>query len=85
MLSSKLHSSKIPLLAVRTSGFFGYLRLQCSEHVIVETHPDNVAPDLRLDNAWPQLVSWLSGEADRMEDMDLKDHSHTPYPVIIYR
>lgn len=53
--------------------------------MIVETHPDNIGPDLRLDTAWPQLVSWLTMEGDRMDSMDLKDHSHTPYPVIIYR
>ena len=48
LLSSKLEILKIPLLVVRTSGFFGYIRLQLSEHVIVETHPDNIAPDLRF-------------------------------------
>ena len=85
LLSSRLESAKTPLLVVRTSGFFGYIRLQLSEHVVVETHPDNVSPDLRLDSAWPELVTWLQSESERMESMDLKDHSHTPYPVIIYR
>lgn len=85
LLSSKVEAAKIPLLVVRTSGFFGYFRLQMSEHVIVETHPDNVAPDLRLDVPWPDLANWLEAEGRRMEVMDLKDHSHTPYPVIIYR
>jgi len=85
LLSSKLEILKIPLLVVRTSGFFGYIRLQLSEHVIVETHPDNIAPDLRLDAPWPQLSDWLNSEAAKMETMSLKDHSHTPYPVIIYK
>ena len=85
LLSSKLEAARIPLLVVRTSGFFGYIRLAVSEHVIVETHPDNVAPDLRLDSPWPDLSAWLQTEAARMENMDLKEHSHTPYPVIIFR
>ena len=85
LLSSKLEAPKIPLMVVRNSGFFGYIRLQMSEHVIVETHPDDRTQDLRLDQPWPELANWLEAEGKRMEDMDLKDHSHTPYPVIIYR
>lgn len=85
LLSSKLEAPKIPLMVVRNSGFFGYIRLQMSEHVIVETHPDDRTQDLRLDEPWPELANWLEAEGKRMEDMDLKDHSHTPYPVIIYR
>ena len=85
LLSSKLEAPKIPLMVVRNSGFFGYIRLQMSEHVIVETHPDDRTHDLRLDEPWPELANWLEAEGKRMEDMDLKDHSHTPYPVIIYR
>jgi len=85
MLSEKLYSSKIPLLVVRTSGFLGYIRLQLSEHLVVETHPDNLAPDLRLDQPWPALVDWLEEEGKKMDTMDLKDHGHTPYPVIMFR
>jgi len=84
LLSSKLEKSKIPLLLVRTSGFFGYIRIQLAEHLVVETHPDNAPPDLRLDQPWDALVSWLEEEGGRMDTMDLKDHGHTPYPVIMY-
>eukprot|EP00092_Neocalanus_flemingeri_P039507 GFUD01043021.1.p1 GENE.GFUD01043021.1~~GFUD01043021.1.p1 ORF type:complete len:545 (-),score=151.32 GFUD01043021.1:255-1889(-) len=85
LLSAKLESSKIPLLVVRTSGFLGYIRLQLAEHLVVETHPDNAAPDLRLDQPWEALANWLDEEGERMNTMDLKDHGHTPYPVIMYR
>ena len=85
LLSAKLEKSKIPLLVVRTSGFLGYIRLQLAEHLVVETHPDNAAPDLRLDQPWEALVSWLEEEGGRMGEMDLKDHGHTPYPVILHR
>ena len=85
LLSAKLEAGRTPLLVVRTSGFFGYVRLQLAEHAVVETHPDSLSPDLRLDQLWPALRSWLEGEAGRMDLMDLKEHGHTPYPVIIYR
>lgn len=84
LLSNKLDKCKIPLLVVRTSGFLGYIRLQLAEHLVVETHPDNAAPDLRLDQPWDTLVSWLEKEGAKMDTMDLKDHGHTPYPVILY-
>jgi len=85
LLSTKLESSRIPLLVVRTSGFLGYIRLQLAEHLVVETHPDNAAADLRLDQPWEALENWLDEEGERMKTMDLKDHGHTPYPVIMYR
>jgi len=85
LLSTKLDKCKIPLLVVRTSGFLGYIRLQLAEHLVVETHPDNAAPDLRLDQPWETLVAWLEEQGEKMDAMDLKDHGHTPYPVIIYR
>jgi len=85
LLSAKLESAKIPILVVRASGFLGYMRLQLAEHLIVETHPDNISPDLRLDQPWEALANWLDEEGERLSNMDLKDHGHTPYPVLIYR
>jgi len=85
MLSTKLDQARIPILVVRSSGFLGYIRLQLPEHLIVETHPENISPDLRLDQPWDALASWLDDEGQRMDTMDLKEHGHTPYPVIIYR
>ena len=87
-VSRALWDANIPLLVAKTSGFLGYLRLQVRETYIVETHPDNRVPDLRLDAPWPELKEWLALEADRMaskEGMTRQEHGHTPYPVILYR
>jgi len=84
LLARRCEEANVPLLAARVAGFFGYLRLQVREHAVVETHPDAVAPDLRLDQPWPALLDWLDHEADRMESMDLKEHGHTPYLVILH-
>ena len=35
---------------------------QVKEHVVVEAHPDNQGPDLRLDQLWPALQEWLDGQ-----------------------
>jgi hypothetical protein len=53
--------------------------------VIVETHPDNRTPDLRLDQPWAELEAWLRTQADTMDTMTRQQHGHTPYPVILYR
>jgi len=84
-ISKVLWEENIPLLAVKTTGFLGYIRLQVREIYIVETHPDNRVPDLRLDATWPELQQWLQKEADRMETMTRQEHGHTPYPVILHR
>lgn len=83
-LAIKLYKAGVPLLVVNTIGFLGYIRLQIEEHVVVESHPDESMPDLRLDQPWSELDTWLSQEAARMANMTRTDHGHTPYPVILY-
>eukprot|EP00088_Acartia_fossae_P003594 TRINITY_DN1151_c0_g1_i3.p1 TRINITY_DN1151_c0_g1~~TRINITY_DN1151_c0_g1_i3.p1 ORF type:complete len:546 (+),score=123.06 TRINITY_DN1151_c0_g1_i3:56-1693(+) len=84
-LSKVLWEENIPLLVVKTSGFLGYIRLQVREHYIVETHPDSRTADLRLDSLWPELEAWLESQAQSMDTMNKQQHSHTPYPVILYK
>jgi len=83
-LANKLYQAHVPLLVVNTMGFLGYIRLQISEHVVVESHPDESMPDLRLDQPWAELDAWLSQEAGKMANMTRADHGHTPYPVILH-
>ncbi|XP_043288397.1 NEDD8-activating enzyme E1 regulatory subunit [Venturia canescens] len=82
-LSRKLWDLNIPLIVCRSIGFIAYMRVQVKEHTIVETHPDNEMPDLRLDRPFECLKSYL--DAIDLDSMDLKDHSHTPYVVILYK
>lgn len=67
----------------RTIGFVGYIRVQVKEHTIVETHPDNEIPDLRLDRPFEGLKNHC--DSIDFDSLDLKDHSHTPYVVILYK
>jgi len=84
-LSSVCWDCNVPLMVLRVTGFMAYLRLQIKEHVVVETHPDTEVQDLRLDQPWPALTKWLDEQASALDSMSLKDHGHTPYPVLIYR
>lgn len=57
--------------------------LQIEEHTVIESHPDNEIPDLRLDRPFPSLEKYMDSlELDKMDD---KEHSHVPYIVILYK
>uniref|UniRef100_A0A8C5NQ29 NEDD8 activating enzyme E1 subunit 1 n=1 Tax=Junco hyemalis TaxID=40217 RepID=A0A8C5NQ29_JUNHY len=80
-LAEVLWNSNIPLLVCRTYGLVGYMRVVIKEHTVVESHPDNMLEDLRLDRPFPELTEHVQ-DYD-LEHMDKKDHSHTPWIVIV--
>ncbi|XP_062474227.1 NEDD8-activating enzyme E1 regulatory subunit isoform X2 [Pezoporus occidentalis] len=80
-LAELLWNSNIPLLVCRTYGLVGYMRIVIKEHTVVESHPDNKLEDLRLDKQFPELREHI--QSYDLDHMDRKDHSHTPWIVII--
>uniref|UniRef100_A0A1E1X2X7 NEDD8-activating enzyme E1 regulatory subunit n=1 Tax=Amblyomma aureolatum TaxID=187763 RepID=A0A1E1X2X7_9ACAR len=82
-LGAKLWDAGVPLVVCRSYGFIGYIRLQVGEHPVMETHPDNVLDDLRLDRPFPTLRAFV--DSINMEELTDKDHSHTPYVVILLK
>ncbi|XP_071547570.1 NEDD8-activating enzyme E1 regulatory subunit [Panulirus ornatus] len=83
MLSKVLWDANIPLVVVRSYGMVGYIRVQIEEHTVVESHPDNEMPDLRLDRPFPALQKYM--DSLDFDAMDYKEHSHVPYVVILYK
>ncbi|XP_076656236.1 nedd8-activating enzyme E1 regulatory subunit APP-BP1 isoform X2 [Halictus rubicundus] len=83
LLSQRLWKLNIPLIVCRSIGFIGYLRIQVKDHTIIETHPDNETPDLRLDKPFGTLKKHL--DSINLDEMSFKDHSHVPYLVILYK
>jgi len=59
------------------------VRLQIREHCIVESHPDNLLEDLRLDKPFPGLKAFM--ETINLKEMNHKQLSHTPYLVLLYK
>lgn len=59
------------------------MRIQVKEHTVIETHPDNETPDLRLDKPFETLKKHL--DSINLEEMNFKDYSHVPYLVILYK
>ncbi|XP_021352742.1 NEDD8-activating enzyme E1 regulatory subunit-like isoform X1 [Mizuhopecten yessoensis] len=82
-LSKQLWTNNVPLLVCRCYGFIGYMRLAVREHTVIESHPDNTHEDLRLDRQFDGLVSYC--DSLDLDSMNKKDHSHTPWLVILYK
>lgn len=81
-LASVLWEHSVPLLVCWTVGFLGYVRIVVPEHVVVESHPDDQLPDLRLLSPFPELVDYCSKQD--LSSMTKKDHMHTPWLVVLY-
>ncbi|KAJ8720229.1 hypothetical protein PYW07_012272 [Mythimna separata] len=82
-LSQHLWDINVPLILCRSVGFLGSFRIQIREHAVIETHPDNEQTDLRLDYPFQALSDFL--DSFDIEAVDLKDHGHIPWIVIIYK
>ncbi|NXT45750.1 ULA1 enzyme, partial [Pluvianellus socialis] len=80
-LAELLWNFNVPLLVCRTYGLVGYMRVIIKEHTVVESHPDNMLEDLRLDKPFPELREHI--QSYDLDQMDKKDHSHTPWIVIV--
>uniref|UniRef100_H3AMY6 NEDD8-activating enzyme E1 regulatory subunit n=1 Tax=Latimeria chalumnae TaxID=7897 RepID=H3AMY6_LATCH len=80
-LAANLWNASIPLLVCRTYGLTGYMRIAIKEHTVIESHPDNVLEDLRLDLPFLELKRHINSYD--LEHMEKKDHSHTPWIILV--
>lgn len=82
-LAQHLWDINVPYIQCRSVGFLGSFRIQIKEHAIIETHPDNEQTDLRLDIPFQTLAKYL--DSIDIDTLDLKDHGHIPWIVILYK
>ena len=71
-----------PLITIRSAGFLAEFHIQIHEHTIIDSHPET-APSLRLDKPFPALLDYA--RSLNFETMDITDHGHIPYAVILVR
>ena len=50
---------------------------------MVESHPDNQNPDLRLDQPFPGLREHV--DSIQLSSLELKEHAHIPYVVLLLK
>ncbi|KAL5504879.1 hypothetical protein ACEPAH_7542 [Sanghuangporus vaninii] len=71
-----------PLITIRSVGFLAEFHIQIHEHDIIDSHPDT-APSLRIDKPFPALLEYA--RSLDFGTMDITDHGHIPYTVILVR
>lgn len=76
--------TKTPLIVCKSIGFFGTMTCQIIEHLIIETHPDNVLPDFSLDKPFSNLKQYFDS-IDIDGDSELDKIGRYPYLVIVYK
>uniref|UniRef100_A0A8R7UHS4 NEDD8-activating enzyme E1 regulatory subunit n=1 Tax=Triticum urartu TaxID=4572 RepID=A0A8R7UHS4_TRIUA len=79
----KAKSANIVLVAARSYGLTGLVRVSIKEHCVIESKPDHSLDDLRLHNPWPELKQFA--KSIDICDKDPVVHKHTPYIVILVR
>ncbi|CAD6215216.1 unnamed protein product [Miscanthus lutarioriparius] len=71
----------IVLVAARSYGLTGLVRVSVKEHCVIESKPDHFLDDLRLHNPWTELKQFA--KSIDINDKDPVVHKHTPYIVIL--
>uniref|UniRef100_A0A8R1Y0Y6 NEDD8-activating enzyme E1 regulatory subunit n=1 Tax=Onchocerca volvulus TaxID=6282 RepID=A0A8R1Y0Y6_ONCVO len=67
----------------RAYGLIGFIRVSVQEHTIIDTHEENMTPDLRLDCPFPTLTELV--ESTDLNQMHYDAHSHTPYLILFLK
>ncbi|KAL5209815.1 hypothetical protein ABZP36_005438 [Zizania latifolia] len=75
--------ANIVLVAARSYGLTGLVRVSVKEHNIIESKPDHFLDDLRLHSPWNELKEFT--KSIDINDKDPVVHKHTPYIVILVR
>ena len=76
-----------PLVVIQSFGLIGYMRLQYRCHEVIESKPDNDKYDLRIAEAFPELVSYCDSFNFDLESttMNQRERYHVPYIVLLYK
>ncbi|KAF8965437.1 hypothetical protein BDZ97DRAFT_1918283 [Flammula alnicola] len=74
--------SSPPLVVVRSAGFLAEFYIQYHEHAVIESHPET-AQSLQIDKPFPALLDYAVSLD--FENMDVTDHGHVPYVIILVR
>nr|VDD59497.1 unnamed protein product [Brassica oleracea] len=75
--------ANVKLDFARSCGLSGFVRVSVKEHTVIDSKPDHFLDDLRLNNPWPELKSFVV-----TVDLNVSDpvaHKHIPYVVILVK
>ncbi len=78
-----LWKKSIPILVMRSWGFYGSVNLIVPEVAVIDTHSTSRGFDLRIDHPWNQLVEYC--DSIDLNTLDDTEHAHIPYVVIFIK
>lgn len=82
-LAELLWQAHVPLLVSEVCGMFARLRLVVAEHAVVESHPDDPLPDLRVLEPFPALRAFV--DAVDLDKLDSHKYAHVPFVVLLIK
>ena len=82
MIVSHAH---IPIIVCLSVGFIGLLRVSVLEHAIIESHPDSIRPDFRLDNPPEAFVRLVNDPENDLDSLPANQLSQVPWLIIVYK
>lgn len=83
-LSATLWTIGVPLIAVRSVGFIGHIRIQKEEHRIMDSKTKiNSKSDLCAARPFPRLRA--IADATPLETLQLYTHSHVPFLILLIK
>ncbi|CAF0710385.1 unnamed protein product [Brachionus calyciflorus] len=82
-LAEYLWNENIPLISIRSFGLVGFIRIIAKEHNVIEAHPDNELPVLRLDQPFDELKNYCN--SIDLNSLSEADHAHIPFLIILYK
>lgn len=85
-LGKATQGTGVALVNILTNGLTGMIRVQSDPCYIIHTVPD---PDLKVEDMrpfhpFPELLAWLNSNDPSNPDMDIVDHSHLPWFLIVH-
>ncbi|VDD82205.1 unnamed protein product [Mesocestoides corti] len=84
-ISRIVSPAHIPIVVCISVGFIGFLRVSVPEHAIIESHPDAIKPDLRLDNPPEAFVRLVNEPENDIEALPASELVQVPWLIIIYK
>ncbi|MCO5573961.1 hypothetical protein L7F22_027739 [Adiantum nelumboides] len=82
-LDAICRKQNVMLLIARSYGLTGLVRICLKEHCVVESKPDNVINDLRLQKPWAELKRFADELDAEIDDPVL--HKHIPFAVLLIK
>ena len=75
----------IPFFYIHSVGFYSHFSVQLpAQFPVVDTHPDpDSTQDLRLLNAWPELLDFVHLKTNNLDSLDDHEHGHVPYLLLL--